>query len=794
MNPFRACRKSMVEPEFQAFCLYVLFKEPAFRLLLGCVVFCSLWTSAAAVARISPDMQLEQRKGRRREVTVADGITMGRIAHPVEELSPDISIWSPNGELALVVVKRGDLKNNCVDYSLLLWRRAELFHGPKSQVLLTFSSSSNRDGIRDVRWIDDERLTFLGERIGEEQQLYAFNIHTRTLAKLISHPTSLDAYATSAKGTTIAFAAQVPVTKLFTKNAERHGINVSTELVYDLIAGDNSGQRGKYGKHGLFLKQLGHYKVIPLNTLGNLSTLETGLWLSPNGKYLLVKSQRSQIPRVWADYQIPFLQNQIRSAPIKGYGDLPSGIPQYELIDTSTGTAIVLLDAPIGYTAPGVAWSPDSGSVVLSDVYLPLDINDSAARTVRESTTFSVEIRVPSKEILEISSEHLRVIAWDEKTNKVSFEIVASDGTPLPGATNTYYRKQERQWEKVGPASDKPGTAHPRIVVEEDLNTPPTIVAIDPTLQQKSLLLDLNPQFKELLFGMVEKISWKAADGHELTGGLYLPPNYIPGKRYPLVIQTHGFNPASFSINGSFPTAFAGRALAAKDIIVLQAPMYLGPDGLSPQREVSSYEAAIDYLNGLGMIDSSRVGIIGFSWTCLATKYALVHSHHRFAAAVVADGIDGGYFQYITYANSAPNFVAEIDGINGGPPFGSTLSSWLKLSPGFNLDKVSAPILIQAMGRRVLAEWEWFSGLWSLGKPVDMLYLPDADHLIVKPWEQLTSQQTTLDWFCFWLNGEEDSSPEKVEQYTRWRQLRKMQEENDAKDKAAKEKGSASVN
>jgi hypothetical protein len=63
-------------------------------------------------------------------------------------------------------------------------------------------------------------------------------------------------------------------------------------------------------------------------------------------------------------------------------------------------------------------------------------------------------------------------------------------------------------------------------------------------------------------------------------------------------------------------------------------------------------------------------------------------------------------------------------------------------------------------------------------KPVELIYLPDAVHILVKPWERLTSQQGNVDWFCFWLKGEEDEDPKKHEQYERWRGMRKLQEKS----------------
>ncbi len=47
------------------------------------------------------------------------------------------------------------------------------------------------------------------------------------------------------------------------------------------------------------------------------------------------------------------------------------------------------------------------------------------------------------------------------------------------------------------------------------------------------------------------------------------------------------------------------------------------------------------------------------------------------------------------------------------------------------------------------------------------------------------AQQGNGDWLRFWLKDEEDTDPAKAEQYARWRELRKLQAENDAKAKAA---------
>jgi hypothetical protein len=65
-----------------------------------------------------------------------------------------------------------------------------------------------------------------------------------------------------------------------------------------------------------------------------------------------------------------------------------------------------------------------------------------------------------------------------------------------------------------------------------------------------------------------------------------------------------------------------------------------------------------------------------------------------------------------------------------------------------------------------------------LGKPVDFIYLPRGTHLLNKPSERIVSQQGNVDWFRFWLKGEEDPDSAKGEQYAHWRELRKLQQAN----------------
>jgi hypothetical protein len=118
-----------------------------------------------------------------------------------------------------------------------------------------------------------------------------------------------------------------------------------------------------------------------------------------------------------------------------------------------------------------------------------------------------------------------------------------------------------------------------------------------------------------------------------------------------------------------------------------------------------------------------------------------------------------------------------MDQIMGAPPVGEGLQTWFQHSPGFSIDRVpeSTPLRIVACyPLDVFAEWEWFSMMKRLGKPVDMVVFLDGVHLLEKPWNRLISQGGNVDWFDFWLNGHEDPDPAKAEQYKRWRELRAL--------------------
>ncbi len=747
------------------------------------LLVCALGCGLAGVSAKTSNGKIADKE--RRPVTVADCIRMTTLGDPAYFAGgpalDHVAQFSPDGKKFVVVVRKGNLEANTNEFSLLLWHTDKVYNYPAPQVLLTMSSSSNRDAVSDVKWLEDnETVMFLGEHPRELRQLYAFNVRTHVLKKLTHTSTNIVSYGMDSKGNTLAYLVEPPVESIWDAKSRREGFIVSTEWLGDLV----TGQRVKTAP--LLFSQTG------IGVRGQIELSDTVAWftgnapsVSPDGKYVVVSTFVRDVPETWKEYSDKLVASMAGRKVAPGQY---AYCRRYVVIDTRSGRNLILLNSPTADPASRIAWSPDSHSVVVTHTFLPLDNVAGEERTERRSKWFAVEVNVPSGDFAKVSEEDVKglfLLGWITK-NELVFKASPTNLNLRPGS-RVIFRKLTGKWGKI--TEVKPENSQPDILIEEDINTPPKILATNSANGSKVVLLELNPGFTQLKFGKVEDIHFSDSSGRERKGGLYFPVAYQPGKRYPLVIQTHGWYPdlRRFLVNGFSTTSDAAQTLAGKGIMVLQLNER-EPDAADTPKDApqatAAYEGAIDYLDREGLIDRDRVGVIGFSVTCYYVKYALTHSKYRFAAASVSSGYDGGYFDYILTAPTSYTVARLFEGQNGGLPFGRGLQSWTENSPSFKIDKVHTPLLITALDSySVILEWEWFAALTRLAKPVEMIYIQGGAHELQKPLDRMVSEGGNVDWFVFWLKGEEDSDAAKAQQYARWREMHKVQEENEKKAK-----------
>jgi dipeptidyl aminopeptidase/acylaminoacyl peptidase len=460
-------------------------------------------------------------------------------------------------------------------------------------------------------------------------------------------------------------------------------------------------------------------------------------------------------------------------------------VNQFVRIDLETGSVQTLTDAPIsdaaGWWARGTAgWSSNGQAILLPGTFVKskdrkpsrpcVAVADLASNTRTCVVTLRSAAEAPIKEGLD-TIEDARFVDGDSQRVIVVFKDYRDSSI----RETEYRRGEDGAWEAAVQSQGTSKVEHVglEVGVEQGLNDPPLLVA---TNNRKSRVIwNPNPQLKNIDLGQASVYTWKDKSGREWKSGLYKPINYIAGKRYPLVIQTHGFSEFEFRPSGVFPTAFAARALAAAGIAVLQ----IGEAGDCVPTTVgegpcmaSGFESAANQLISEGLADPDKIGIIGFSRTCFYVMDTLTTGSLKLRAASLTDGVMLTYLQYMMFGPDA-----TTESMIGAMPFGDGLKQWLKRSPGFNLDKITTPLLVVGGGRLgLLHMWEPYAGLRYLNKPVDLLMLNTHEHVLTNPAVRMASQGGSVDWFRFWLQGYEDPDPAKNEQYARWHKLKQLQD------------------
>lgn len=342
-----------------------------------------------------------------------------------------------------------------------------------------------------------------------------------------------------------------------------------------------------------------------------------------------------------------------------------------------------------------------------------------------------------------------------------------------------------------------------------DTVTPPQLFAYWPDTKTTAIFAVLNPQFEELTLAPASEVHWETSAGYKLSGVLLLPPNYVAGHRYPLVIQTKPFG-SFFTCSFGDSPSFAPQPIANAGIMYLgpgtlasdskvdggmadipypkNYPGYPGPGGVAEAVfDMDIWDSAVEALDSQGLIDKNRVGIIGFSRTGWYTEFILAHSEIRYRAATVADNVQYSLGEY--WLSHDAETISGYEHVYGGPPYGPTLKNWLDYSVSFNIDKIHTPLLMEQMGNGITKEvndfappmelaasYEVFTGLNRLNKPVELYFYPEEGHQPNGPEARWATMQRNVDWYRFWLQGYERPNPEDPYQYKRWEHLRELRD------------------
>lgn len=782
------------------------------RVALRCAfvasVLCFAFASHAAGARFS----------------VADSIGVATFETPMARVlvpAPVVS-FSPDGAHFAVVTIRGVLSSNrriatiwlfdvANVHAYVLGTSSKLLQGPRQ--LLRCASASDQLPISLWRWSSDSRrILFLRADDDGVEHLEQVSVDSGRVAA--ESPAGQDVtgfdedeghvvyLAHTAIGAGALYQAGGPslpdmedatgesLLKLVFPNWMRSVLPASADTLYKVTKEGSSivlssARKGPIQLGGAFVP----------------GTVRQKLAIAPSGRLLLATAYVQHIPESWERYRSAAVIMKIASyGPSTSTGTVKEGLfyPQeYMLVNIEDGERTPLIDAPIDFDSLGYdlavgAWSSDESRLAVTGVFPPLlqtALSSGTARPAGISPCAVAIIDLTSRRFScpqpEVTLERSNTPFWNRKRvtalrwlkgNRAVIATYATLAEPSQSSSIRYTEGRNGGWRaQVEPRSAAADGL--RVYVDEALNKPPVLMA---SLRdgRRRVLLDPNRHLRDITLGSASVYRWHYA-GNVQTGALVTPPDFSSRRRYPLVIQADPMNFADFLIDGPSHTAFAARALAARDIVVLQVPDIgeIGSPGWM-EENAANYRAAIRQLAESGVIDRNRVGIIGWSHSGVFVLRGLEDEPSLFKAASIAEGSSNSYSEFLAQVDywgrgdAGEKYLADYI---GAWPWGDGLKVWVARSPGFHTDRICAPIFFQANSPAALVflSWDDYAILRAQHKPVDLLYIRNGAHALIKPRERMVDQEMNVDWFDYWLNGHENPRLAIAGEYRRWDAMRK---------------------
>lgn len=300
------------------------------------------------------------------------------------------------------------------------------------------------------------------------------------------------------------------------------------------------------------------------------------------------------------------------------------------------------------------------------------------------------------------------------------------------------------------------------VYLEQTFDRPPVLMFRNPDKKEPELLFSSNPQHKKYFWGRSELVRYNAPDGTPLKAALFYPAGYEKGKKYPMVVEVyeirskylhryenpsqenpHGFNTTNYTLDGYF-------------VLLPDIAYTPGETGISASECVTAAVLAAGKEDG---IDMRKIGLIGHSFGAYEANFILTHSS-LFAAAVSGAGISDPIAFSFTIGSDvvAPQIWRfESQQFRMRTSFFTDKDAYLRNSPLYNADKITAPLLIWCgENDATIPKQEsiiLYNALRRLGKKHRMLIYPGEFHFLTEPDNKADLTLRVKQWFDYYLKG-----------------------------------------
>jgi dipeptidyl aminopeptidase/acylaminoacyl peptidase len=289
----------------------------------------------------------------------------------------------------------------------------------------------------------------------------------------------------------------------------------------------------------------------------------------------------------------------------------------------------------------------------------------------------------------------------------------------------------------------------------------PNYYVTDASLKPGKQITDADPQQKDFAWTSgVKLINYTSAKGNKLQGALYLPANYEPGKKYPLLVtiyekrsnlaNTYVTPNETSTPNRSIYTS-RGYAVLDPDIVYK-----LNDPGMSA---VWSVVPAVKAAIATGIVDSANVGLWGHSWGGYQTAF-LVTQTHIFKSAIAGAPLTDMVSMYNSiYWNTGGTNQAIFESSQGRfkGNVADNMEAYIRNSPVFHAKDVTTPLIILHDDKDGAVDFNqgitYFNALRQLGKDVILLEYVGENHGLARPINMKDYAMRQRDWFDHYLKG-----------------------------------------
>ena len=256
-------------------------------------------------------------------------------------------------------------------------------------------------------------------------------------------------------------------------------------------------------------------------------------------------------------------------------------------------------------------------------------------------------------------------------------------------------------------------------------------------------------------------VHFKSKDGTIISGYLYKPVDYVPGKKYPTILRPHG-GPvwAYYAEFDHLPQLFAANGYA------VLFPNPRGSTGYGQDfakaiwadwgnKDFQDDMAMVDYAIEQGIADPAKLAVGGWSYGGISTDFIIAQTN-RFKAAISGAGsaLFSSFYGHDQYQR---DYEAEL-----GHPW-ENKAVWERVSPFYKVANVSTPTLFMGGATDwnvpILGGEQMYQALKRLGRSTELVVYPGEYHEFKKPSHIKDRLERYLAWYAHFVKG--DSTPSR---------------------------------